>query len=240
VTQLLDQLDDPTHTVLQVGRREISGHQLLDLADWLSVVGEDVIERPVPSPDVDLAKARGSWIWDFYSEARLQEFYGAVLGLACTAYDELAHTVFAKFGWSLGTLADGEFGVIADLSYTSGSRGDHTPVLSSAKVPIALFREAELEFGSAGLVAPNGRALVTHSPSSSHIDSWIRQFVSDHANATLEARSPNPFSRFGSYSSAIADDMNSSRPASSFAAKWVFDDFKSFGLADGTFPQLED
>ena len=40
------------------------------------------------------------------------------------------------------------------------------------------------------------------------------------------------------YSSTAADDMTEKRPASSIAAKWLFDDLKTLGLGEGTFPQL--
>lgn len=240
VTNLLQHVGDPAHAVLQVGRGHIRGDMLVNLAAWLAELDDDVIERPVPVPDVDPSQARSSWIWDVYSEPRLQEFYATVLGLACVAYDELAETVFSKFAWSLGTRAEGEFGVIADLSFFSGWGGTHMPGIASAKVPIRLVEEARLHAGSTALIAPNGRALVTLSPTRTDGPSWVHDFVRAHTDGIRSSRATNPFSHFGSYSDSIADGTNSNRPASSFAARWVFDDLKALGLAEGTFPQLED
>jgi hypothetical protein len=41
------------------------------------------------------------------------------------------------------------------------------------------------------------------------------------------------------WTSAGADDMSKVRPASNLAVHWLWDDLKSIGLGDGTFPQVE-
>lgn len=237
--QLLSHIDDPQHAVFVMGGRRFRGEVLVDLVTWMEQLDSDWIYRPAPTPDLTPSEARSGWVWDLYSEAGLQRFYAEVYELAAVAYDELAGSTFAPFAWSLGTLADGPYGVIADLSYGSGRGSDHMPILNWAKVPEELVSEAREKHGDAGISSSLGRAYVTLSTSGAGPERWIADFLRDRLVSARLSRS-NPFSRLGAYGQHLPDETQRNRPASLLASKWMFTDLKSVGMARGTFPQLDD
>lgn len=234
---LLDGVPRPQPANFLVAGAELSGAEILDLLAWLEGIdGPDVV-RPAPRPDVDVSDMTSGWIWDLYTPAGLQDFYRHVLDQACVAYDEAVSTVVKSFEWSLG-LEKGEFGVIGHIHYQeSGFAGGQTPIVTKALVPTSLLDEARKIHHTKS--ASNGvRSLVTLSTQADPLEEWIEEFVYAKDSDLRNARALRPFSRLGNFSSGIADDSSHTRPASSIAARWLFNDFRAFDMAEGTFPQL--
>ena len=70
------------------------------------------------------------------------------------------------------------------------------------------------------------------------VDDWEHYSAAIEAvRAWLAAQNREPIGGLG-WSVTGADDMSNVRPASSVAARWLWDDLKSIGLGEGTFPQL--
>lgn len=228
-----------SRTRIVIRGRTILGQVIEDLLASSHASADNWLERPVPVPDLPTSSG-GSWIWNPYSDARLQEFYAEVLGLASQAYLEVASTTFAALGWSLGLAADPGFGVIARLSFTdSPVFGDHAPGLSSAIVTGALFDQAVAERGTNALLATRGRALVTLA-SDGDSEDWVDDFVRSHMReAALAGLPAGPFAHGPVHSLSMADHEIHERPASLFAAQWLFDELKKLDLGKGAFPQLQ-
>ncbi|GAA4160952.1 hypothetical protein GCM10022286_17770 [Gryllotalpicola daejeonensis] len=231
-------LGDLTQAKVKIGRHLIDGRTIEDLLSWANSSTDDWLQRPAPVPDIPLGQGNG-WIWSYYSDTRLQEFYAEVFGLACVAYVEVAGTAFAPFSWSLGMGADSEFGVIASLSFSdSGTMGRHMPGLSSAIVPAALFERAADEQRDRALFAKRGRALVTVDERGNAGD-WVERFLDENArHIATAAESRGPFARGYVHSLSIADQETHERPASLMAAGWLYSDLQKLGLGKGTFPRL--
>lgn len=230
--EVLDLLGDPETGVLRLGRRDISGTVIRDLADWLDSNSGAQLKRALPAPDVDPALS-GGWVWGLYSDVQLQSFYAEAYEHSCVAYDEAVASLFSRFAWSMGTGAGGDFGVVGDLSYRSGtSFGARAPGIVTARVP--LERLGELAAERSGYLSQNGRALVTLSPDDS-TKSWVELMMRE-TWSTGSRR--NPFARYG-VTTSVADLSHHRRPASQIAARWLFNDLKAVGMASGTFPQLD-
>lgn len=233
--RFLSVVDNPRSAAYQTGRSVIPGQLIVDLMDWLSELDLEELRRPLPAPDVDPAQSTG-WVWGLYSDAQMQAFYAEAYGQACVAYDEAVSSVFASFSWSMGAGADGEFGVVGDLSYKSGtSFGARAPGITTARVPISQLAEIAAQFGENAKIAANGRALITRS-ADDRKRSWIHELARNRQSAFVNA---GPFSRPGGVADSIANRTDHSRPASELAANWLCDDMKALGLAQGTFPQLD-
>lgn len=233
--RFLSMVGDPRKAAYHSNGRTIPGQTISDLVAWLAEQDSDVLERPLPPPDLDPTQS-GGWVWGLYSDVQLQSFYAEAYGHACVAYDEALESEFGNFSWSMGAGSDGEFGVVGDLSYLSKTAmGGRRPGITTARVPIAQVSEISSRLGPNARVSRNGRALFTRSPDDKS-GSWVEDLVRDRP---VLRRSAGAFSRSGTLSSSIADYSSHSRPASELAARWIFDDLKAMGIAQGTFPQLD-
>ena len=140
--RLLASESDASRLEFQGRGGRISGAEVLDLVGWLEEADFDQLRRPVPVPDIHRPAGGSGLIWDFYSDARTQEFCAEVWGLACVAYDEALDTVFSRFGWSMGTRAGGEFGVLGDLTFIDdGFPPGRTASLTTAILPVQIIDE---------------------------------------------------------------------------------------------------
>lgn len=221
--------------VVSFSGREVPIQIIADLVRWLDDLGTPELRRPYPTPDVEPGTAQSSWIWAMYTDPRLQEFYAEIFGAAVVAYEELVDLLFPTFGWSLALEAERPVSVIADIRFhPDGWGGERTPGVTSAIVPLATLESASEKATGPLIRSSNGRAIVSLSQDSARNESW----VGDYIRSMRETRSGLAFSRAGTYSDAIADDVGDSRPASKIAARWLFNDLKDLGLAEGTFPQL--
>lgn len=225
---------DRAANILFRGSAGYSGAELEDLVLWIDAtdpiqVGPQLPERDVPHP------VSGS-VWDFYSPQRLMEFEVEVYGRACEAYDEaLAHS-FARLDWSMPSSVLAPFGVILELRFDRGTRLGNIPGLTAMRVPMALMphigpSESEATWSKAK------RAVAVQVQSERAMDWERHSAAADVIRSWLSKQGREPIGGLG-WTGTGADDMSKVRPASSVAAGWLWDDLKTIGLGDGTFPQL--
>ncbi|WP_026545523.1 hypothetical protein [Arthrobacter sp. 35/47] len=216
------------------GSTTYSGAELQDLVTWIEETG--LVNLVSRLPDRDVLHPTGGWVWDLYSPKRLMQFEAEVYGGACEAYDEAMTHSFARLGWSMPSSALAPFGVILEMSFDSGSRLGNIPGVTVMRVPMAMMPEIEPS-GGEEVWSTSRRAVVTQSRSE-QIDDWERHSATaEKIRSWLSEQNREPIGGVG-WSSTGADDMSNVRPASSVAARWLWDDLKSVGLGSGTFPQL--
>lgn len=210
--EVLDLLGDPKTGVLRLDGRDIPGTVIRDLAARLDSTGVAHLERALPAPDVDPALS-GGWVWGLYSDVGLQSFYAEAYDNGCVAYEEAVASLFSRFAWSMGTGADGAFGVVCDLSYRSGtSFGARAPGIVTARVP--LERVGQLAAERDAYVSQNGRALVTLSPDDAK-KSWVETMMRE---TWSRGSRRNPFTRHG-VTTSVAGLSHHRRPASQIATR---------------------
>lgn len=235
VQQVLNSHDTPELVRFVFGGRSIYGDDLALLADWLDDGAPDLIERPVPGPDLEISQGAG-YVWDVYSNERLLQLASNIYGNACQAYDEIASTTFATFDWALGRRAYGPIGIVGAVTRGTGNAWSDGPSVAYIQLPLAAVSEVATE--SDYVVSENGRAAMKWLPAetfrtfetyqlrSSMMDKWLQ---TAHEEAA-------PFGSLHSGHSVL--DTADDRPASELAANWVHADLKALFLSDGTFPNL--
>jgi hypothetical protein len=219
----------------RVGRIAYTYDELEHFQSWLKS-GVDDVESPLPVPDIDPPGA--SHITDMYSPTRMNEFCAEMLGQGLQAYDELADSLFGKFGWSLGKTAGGPLGAVGTVDF---SRSDpFGPGLTYRVMPLDLIAEY-LEPLAGFVVSANGRAAI-------HPDQAVwpgrsaaadREHRWEQLTSWLAARpAVGPFASSAYSENATVIECQHVRPASLFAAQAIYQDLKRLSLGTGTFPQL--
>ena len=238
VEEKLNSFPEPENVTWSFGAGgTVSGEQMLDLAEWLTGLTNESIERPLPAPD--RSHPAGGMIWDYYSDARLQTFCAEMLGKGCEAYDEAATGLFSRFSWSLGTGQPGAFGVLAELAFQSGGPRGRMPVINRSVIPLDLMDSEIRGWGTPLIRSTNGRAAVSLATDQLRTDQGFHDRMARlFDDLGPKASGLGAFRRGPGWSGSIVDQTHHPRPASLVAAKWIWDDLKKFDLADGTFPQL--
>jgi hypothetical protein len=220
-----------------INGRTVGGLQVADLHSWLESQTFTYFERPVPTPDKGFAPGPGGgYVWDVYSNEHLVRFTSEVHGNACQAYDDMADTWFASFGWSLGMNACRPFGVLGKIRFLESGRLGHEPVLDYVEVPMDIL-SGEIRNRADLAVSTNGRAAIGLSDDDERVEWWelperwtrLRDWADNH-------RIESPFWSLGGASTII--ECVHDRPASLQAAHWMWNDLKRLNLTSGTFPQL--
>jgi hypothetical protein len=222
------------HGSVSLGGTTYSGAELEALLKWLEEATQARVLSHLPEPDV--ARPESGWIWNFYSAQRLMEFEAEVYGRACEAYDEASSHTFARLGWSLPSAALAPFGVVVELTYGPGWGDDLMPTVTVQRMPMELMPE-QASFESQAVWATSRRAVVTQVERESTLEPDRYLLNMNRVRAWLARQNRESLGALG-WSSRIADTMGESRPASSVAAGWLWDDLKTLGLGSGTFPQL--
>ena len=216
------------------GPTTYSGAELEYLVAWIDAAKPDKLGSHLPERDVPHPTDSG--VWDMYSPKRLIEFELEVYGRACEAYDEAMASTFARIGWSMSSSALAPFGVILEILFDSGNRVGNIPRLTVMRVPMALMPQMAPS-GNGVLWSASKRAVAIQAKRD-RVDDWEHYSAAIEAvRAWLAAQNREPIGGLG-WSVTGADDMSNVRPASSVAARWLWDDLKSIGLGEGTFPQL--
>ena len=219
-----------------INGRNVDGPQFADLHSWLESQTFAHFERPLPAPDKGFTPGhRGGWVRDVYSDEQLARFTSEMYGNACQAYDDMADTWFASFGWSLGKNACRPFGVLGKIKIQSGRLGN-APGLDYVEVPMDILGEEILNRTDL-TVSTNGRAAICLTNGDQHEEWWelperwirIRDWASTHGI-------DSPFWSLNWSSTDI--ECAHDRPASHQAATWMWNDLKRLNLTSGTFPQL--
>jgi len=165
------------------------------------------------------------------------EFEAEVYGRACEAYDEALIYSFARLGWSMPSSALAPFGVVLEVVRPGGASGfDAVPSLTAMRVPMALMAQVAPS-GPEVIWSACGRAVVSPPKRERGSDSERHWATVESIRRWLAAANREPIGGLG-WVNTGADDMANVRPASSVAAAWLWDDLKTIGLGDGTFPQL--
>jgi hypothetical protein len=220
-----------------INGRNVDGPQFADLHSWLESQTFAHFERPVPTPDKGFAPGSGAgWVSDVYSNEQLVRLTSEVYGNACLAYDEMADSWFASFGWSLGNNACRPFGVLGKIKFRKSERPGNVPVLDYVQVPMDILSE-EIRSRADLTVSTNGRAGIVLPNDDKHEEWWelperwtrFRYWADQHS---VES----PFWSL-SWSSTVIECAHD-RPASLQAATWMWNDLKRLNLTSGTFPQL--
>jgi hypothetical protein len=222
-------------TKFQLGSKIVTDDQVADLVEWLKGEDFDLIVRPVPVPDLTLPSAGGS-AWSVYSPEGLVRFCAEMLGLACTAYEEMADTVFSSFNWSLGHNACRPFGVVGRVHYGTSFGG--TPILSFQELPRELLLD-EIEADDRLVVSANGKAAVLLDeppPDDSRLDREANAYFARLTEWAAKTGLDSPFWSLSSGSTIIHSSHD--RAASLQAASWMWHDLRRLSLGRGTFPQL--
>ncbi|MEU0265689.1 hypothetical protein [Nocardioides sp. NPDC006303] len=227
---------DPVQITIE--GKVITGFDLVRLGQVATASGPPLLARPVPAPDVRPTDG-GAWAWNLYSRPTTVAFCAEMMGLACQAYDEALEGPLRRFGWSLGRGAGGPFGILGITRFRgTGLRWEDRPVMEYVQVPVAMFEE--LADHRALIRSANGRAAFLPALSDDDASVWwedTREKAEERIRGEFRLRSEcGPFWRMSSASSVI--ETNHERPASQRAAKWIFDDLKKLGAAEGTSPQL--
>jgi hypothetical protein len=187
-------------------------------------------------PEADITNAAGSWVWDAYSPRRLMEFEAEVYGRACQAHDEAMTTSFERLGWSMPSSALAPFGVVLELRHNSSEHGFAPPGLTAVRVPMALMPTLAPS-GLDAIWSRSGRAVITQTTEHRDAD-WQKYSTAVEVIRSWLATQRGDQTTALAWTSTGADDMSETRPASSVAARWLWDDLKGLGLGTGTFPQL--
>lgn len=235
VHDLLAQVDDPLNVRWILDGEQIDGELMVDLASWLDGHEGDEIHRPLPAPDQD---PRGGWVWNVYSDSRLQEFVAESYGQACVAYDEARATVLSGFTWSMGTAIPGEFGVVAILTPADPTGGwSGGPSLVKAVLPLSVVEDEAQRFREAAILSTNGRVVVMRRGEAGLPEG--RQGEHDYFVDLVDRVGPAGIQAFSRRSivNRLLDSTSHSRPASEIAAHWIWEDLKAVKLADGTGPR---
>ncbi|MCX6399272.1 MAG: hypothetical protein NTX33_04980 [Propionibacteriales bacterium] len=214
-----------------------SGGEFEDLVAWIDATGAAQVVSHLPDTDVETPS--GGWVWNLYSPQRLMEFEVEVYGRACEAYDDaLAHS-FARLAWSMPNSALAPFGVILELRQHEGRLGPlgNRPSLVAMRVPMALMPTIA-PTGPEATWSTSGRAVVTAADGDQSADLERHTATLETIRSWLAQQNREPTGSLG-WTGTGADDMSNRRPASSIAARWLWDDLKSLGLGTGTFPQLQ-
>jgi hypothetical protein len=203
------------------------GAEFDDVVSWIDATAAVQVVSHLPEGDVP--QPATGWVWDFYSPRRLMEFEVEVYGRACQAYDEALAHAFARLGWSMPSSALAPFGVRLEVQFDDGVRLGNIPVLTVMRVPMALMAELAPR-GPDVIWSASGRAVVAkregtadwtrHSATLEPIRSWLAQ---QNRESIVGLR----------WTNTGADDMSDVRPASSQAARWLWEDLQSLGLGTG-------
>jgi len=216
------------------GSATYSGAELEDLVSWIDATAAVQVGWHLPKKDVP--HPAGGWVWDFYSPQRLMEFEVEVYGRACEAYDEaLAHS-FSRLGWSMPSSAFAPFGVILEVRYDGAAGRGVAPGLTVMRVPMTLMPQIAPS-GPEAVWSASGRAVITQTKREMAADRERHSATLETIRSWLAEQNREPISDLG-WTNTGAHDMRNVRPASSVAARWLWDDLKSLGLGIGTFPQL--
>lgn len=208
--------------------------ELDDLGSWLDTtkvahVASYLPEKDVPSP-------ASEWVWNSYSPRKLMEFEAEVYGRACKAYDEAVSHAFARLGWSMPGTAYAPFGVLLEFRFDRGARLGDIPGLTLLRVPMSLISNIAPTGGEV-IWSATGRAVAVQAHGEQSAD-WERHSAAlETVRSWLAEQNREPIDG-PSVVRTGPDDMSNRRPASSVAARWLYDDLKSLGLGTGTFPQL--
>lgn len=220
---------------ISIGSTTYTGAEVEDLAIWIDSTSTTVVESYLP--DADEPNSKGHWVWDAFSPHRLLEFEVEVYGRACEAYDDALANSYKRLAWSMPSSAFAPFGALLELRYHDDSSFGSSASLTVIRVPMALL--AELAPSGPDVVwSTSGRAVIAPAAPEQSKD-WDRLSATvDTIRDWLIKQNREPLSGLG-WSSTVADDMSTVRPASSVAARWLWDDLKTLGLGVGTFPQLQ-
>lgn len=216
----------------QLGGPTFTTADLVALLEHLEMTGAEMLSSPLPGPDVD--NPQNNWVWSLWSSRQLARFEAEVYSRACEAYDEAVADAFARLGWSLPGTVFAPFGILIQIEDAPHGAVIPSPNLLVVRLPMALLPQLAPREGDV-LWAQNGRAVAVLAEHAVQSESMIP--IMEAVSAWLAAEGTEALGGYG-YSSTAADDMTEKRPASSIAAKWLFDDLKTLGLGDGTFPQL--
>jgi hypothetical protein len=230
-TKLLDRAAWNPRSRFTSRGRTVRGAELLDLVGWIDSTEATQVLSHLPSADV--AQPLSGWVWDFYSPERLMAFEAEVFGRACEAYEEaLVHT-FGRFDWSMPRSGIQPRGVILELSYLEdGIHGGRTPGLTIVPVPMPLMER--LAPTGTGVVWSNNKRVVISQMAGEGND-WERHSSTVEVIVSWLAQQDREASALG-WSHTIVDNMRNPRPASWVAANWLWEDLKSLGLGNGSFP----
>ncbi|WP_328324400.1 hypothetical protein OHA70_33210 [Kribbella sp. NBC_00382] len=232
---LLEQIGRDRQARISLGGAALySGGELEDLVSWIDAIPAGQIVSHLPQKDVQHPK--GGFIWHSYSPRRLMEFEAEVYGRACEAYDEAMAHPFARLGWSMPDSAIAPFGVILEVDFTPGRIGN-MPGLTSTRVPMELL-PSMAPSGAEATWSASGRSVITERRESRSTDLDRYSAIADTVRSWLAQQNRELLGGLG-WGGAGADDMSKVRPASSLAARWLWNDLKNVGLGDGTFPQLK-
>jgi hypothetical protein len=214
-----------------------SGAEFADLIAWIDASQADQVVSHLPDKDVENPSG-GGWVWNFYSHQRLMEFEVEVYGRACEAYDEALDHSFARLAWSMPSSALAPFGVSLELQRNDGRHGAlaNRPSLTATRVPMPLLQQVASS-GSEVIWSTSGRAALRTVESDRALDLERHTATVDFVRSWLAQQNREATGGLG-WTSTGADDMSNVRPASSIAARWIWNDLKSIGLGTGTFPQL--
>lgn len=207
----------------EMSRDELNAHE-----SWLRGKGDVCVRRPNVSPDI--SDPAGGWVWDLYSPDALFRFALETYGNACVAYDELCLQVFSELGASLlGGRSGIDKAVIGEYIPPEGGfspPGVHCAVVTMDVLETVVANDSRFE------VSASGRCAMKRASSEREWgESW------SIAGAFRALAHPGPGLWFSEFSSTL--EVNSERPASAIAARWIWTELKGIGLADGTGPNLD-
>lgn len=211
VDATLDLVKGDRRAQFGIGGRTFAYDQLAQYRTWLESESGD-LERPLPAPDIDPPGAR--LVTDMYSQRRMSEFCAEMLGQGLQAYDELADSLLATFGWSLAMKAVQPLGAVGTVVFDrSAVMG---PPLMYRLLPMGLMTEC-LDPAAGFIVSANGRAAIhpdhtawPESPAGSDREgTWERltTWLADHPGA-------GPFAGNAFVESLTVIDCQHPRPAS--------------------------
>lgn len=219
-------------TLFQLGGPTFTTADMVELLEHLETTGAEMLTSPLPGPDVD--NPQNSWVWSFWSSRQLARFEAEVYGRACQAYDEAVTEAFARLGWSLPGTVFAPFGILIHIEDAPEGAVIPSGNVLVVRLPMALLTQLAPQ-GQDVHWSQNGRTVAVLAEGTVQHETMIP--IMEAVSAWLAAEGTEALGGYG-YSSTAADDMTEKRPASSIAAKWLFDDLKTLGLGDGTFPQL--
>ncbi|MCZ8377643.1 hypothetical protein O6P37_02080 [Mycobacterium sp. CPCC 205372] len=216
------------------GTTEYSVAELIDLISWIDSTAPERLLWHLPREDV--LQPVGHWIWDFYSPQRLMEFESEVYGRACEAYDEALTHSFTRLDWSMPGATFAPFGVVLELRDGGDDQIGRIPTITAMRVPMALMDDVAT-VGSGATWSVGGRAVITHAGEGPEPNIQRHLATLDRIHSWAVNRQREPIADL-TFVTTGADDMSNSRPASSVAAGWLWEDLKNIGLGDGFSPEL--
>lgn len=216
------------------GTTEYSVSELTELISWIDKATPEYVLWHLPKEDV--THPSGHWTWDFYSPQRLMEFEAEVYGRACEAYDEALIHSFTRLGWSMPGAAFAPFGVVLELQDGGDDQIGNIPNLTVIRAPTALMNNLVTNASDARW-STSGRAVITHIERDSESDFQRYSKILDIIHSWTVTQNHEPIAGLN-FMRTSADDMSKTRPASSVAAEWLWEDLEKIGLGEGFSPNL--